>query len=186
MPARACSVVLCLLAVSAAGVASGHEGASATASAAHDAAFWRDLAAHPDRRPEGASPAALLLEATTLLASPDPTLRDGVGYGLAAEWIVRSKTVDPAGLRALLTRWTANLKVGLGETGTDTVLLVGHLYFTFVYDALSGMVSGYVSESYARLEHAKWFARLPRREPYVITARKPIPPRTADERKARR
>jgi len=37
-----------------------------------------------------------------------------------------------------------------------TVLLVGHLYFTYVYNALSGMVSGYVEEEDARLEHAKW------------------------------
>lgn len=37
-----------------------------------------------------------------------------------------------------------------------TVLLAGHLYFTFVYKALSSMVTGYVSEEAARLEHAKW------------------------------
>ena len=37
-----------------------------------------------------------------------------------------------------------------------TVLLAGHLYFTFVYKALSSMVTGYVSEEDARLEHAKW------------------------------
>lgn len=41
-----------------------------------------------------------------------------------------------------------------------TVLLVGHLYFTFVYNALSGMVSGYVDEKDARLEHAKWMEEL--------------------------
>ncbi len=37
-----------------------------------------------------------------------------------------------------------------------TVLLAGHLYFTFVYKALSAMTTGYVSEEAARLEHAKW------------------------------
>jgi formate dehydrogenase subunit gamma len=37
-----------------------------------------------------------------------------------------------------------------------TVLLVGHLYFTFVYKALSGMTTGYVDEESAALEHAKW------------------------------
>jgi formate dehydrogenase subunit gamma len=41
-----------------------------------------------------------------------------------------------------------------------TVLTIGHVYFTFVYGALPGMVSGYVSEEYARMEHAKWLARL--------------------------
>jgi len=37
-----------------------------------------------------------------------------------------------------------------------TVLLVGHVYFTFVYGALPGMTTGYVSEEAARLEHPKW------------------------------
>lgn len=41
-----------------------------------------------------------------------------------------------------------------------TLLLVGHLYFTFVYKALSGMTSGYVPELEARIEHPKWVAEL--------------------------
>lgn len=41
-----------------------------------------------------------------------------------------------------------------------TVLLIGHVYFTLVYGALPAMTTGYVSEEYARLEHAKWLAEL--------------------------
>jgi formate dehydrogenase subunit gamma len=41
-----------------------------------------------------------------------------------------------------------------------TVLLVGHVYFTFLYGALPAMLTGYVPESYARLEHSKWLATL--------------------------
>ena len=68
------------------------------------------------------------------------------------------------------------LWVGKGELGANslalaamlhdiamfvlTVLLVGHLYFIYVYHALSGMVSGYVEEEDARLEHAKWVEEL--------------------------
>ncbi len=37
-----------------------------------------------------------------------------------------------------------------------TVLLVGHLYFTFVYKALSSMTTGYVSKEDAEIEHRKW------------------------------
>jgi formate dehydrogenase subunit gamma len=37
-----------------------------------------------------------------------------------------------------------------------TVLLAGHLYFTFVYKALSGMTTGYVSKEDAEIEHPKW------------------------------
>lgn len=43
-----------------------------------------------------------------------------------------------------------------------TLLLVGHLYFTFVYKALSGMTRGYIDIDDARLEHAKWVEELER------------------------
>lgn len=41
-----------------------------------------------------------------------------------------------------------------------SLLLVGHLYFTFVYKALSGMTRGYIDVDDARLEHAKWVEEL--------------------------
>lgn len=41
-----------------------------------------------------------------------------------------------------------------------TVLMIGHVYFTMVYGALPAMTTGYVSEEYARLEHAKWLEEL--------------------------
>lgn len=53
-----------------------------------------------------------------------------------------------------------------------TVLMIGHLYFTFVYDALSSMVSGFVSERYARMEHAEWVRKLPENA-FVIKESKP-------------
>jgi formate dehydrogenase subunit gamma len=49
-----------------------------------------------------------------------------------------------------------------------TVLLVGHIYFTFVYGALSGMISGYIPETSARLEHSKWVSTLPQQAPWVV------------------
>jgi hypothetical protein len=101
---------------------------SATALAAeqtptHDEAFWRKLAADQFAVPEGASPGDLLVEASPLLGSPDSTLRDGVAYEAAAEWILRKKIVEPAGLRRLLALWTPNLKSGVGESGDDRILL---------------------------------------------------------------
>jgi formate dehydrogenase subunit gamma len=45
-----------------------------------------------------------------------------------------------------------------------TVLLVGHLYFTFVYKALQGMVSGYIPEEEAMIEHPKWVEELHQQE----------------------
>jgi formate dehydrogenase subunit gamma len=41
-----------------------------------------------------------------------------------------------------------------------TLLLVGHLYFTFVYKALSGMTTGYIPELEAKIEHSKWVEEL--------------------------
>jgi formate dehydrogenase subunit gamma len=45
-----------------------------------------------------------------------------------------------------------------------TLLLVGHLYFTYVYKAISSMTTGYVDEDDARLEHPKWVAELERQQ----------------------
>lgn len=42
-----------------------------------------------------------------------------------------------------------------------TVMMIGHLYFTFVYDALSAMLTGFVTEEYAKMEHPKWLEELP-------------------------
>lgn len=53
-----------------------------------------------------------------------------------------------------------------------TVLLVGHLYFTFVYNALSGMTTGYIPEDDARLEHPKWVEELPEKDPWIVEERK--------------
>lgn len=41
-----------------------------------------------------------------------------------------------------------------------TVLMIGHMYFTFVYGALSGMINGRISRTYARVEHPLWLKEL--------------------------
>jgi formate dehydrogenase subunit gamma len=45
-----------------------------------------------------------------------------------------------------------------------TVLMIGHLYFTLVYDALSSMLTGFVTEEYAKMEHPQWLEELPENE----------------------
>jgi formate dehydrogenase subunit gamma len=52
-----------------------------------------------------------------------------------------------------------------------TVLMIGHLYFTFVYDALSGMLRGYVTEEYAKMEHPKWLEGLQENE-FIVRNKK--------------
>jgi len=41
-----------------------------------------------------------------------------------------------------------------------TLLLVGHVFFTYVYKAWSSMATGYVPEDEMRLEHGKWVEEL--------------------------
>ena len=41
-----------------------------------------------------------------------------------------------------------------------TVLMVGHVYFTFVYGALDGMIKGTITRLYAQVEHPRWLREL--------------------------
>lgn len=85
----------------------------------HDRAFWMALAAKDFAVPEGESAATLALEAASLLSSPDPALRDGVGYEALARWIYRDGLVPATDLERLRLRLQTGLKKGLGETSGD-------------------------------------------------------------------
>lgn len=50
-----------------------------------------------------------------------------------------------------------------------TVMMIGHLYFTFLYDAFNAMFTGFVTEEYAQMEHRKWLETLPESEFVVQT-----------------
>lgn len=54
-----------------------------------------------------------------------------------------------------------------------TVLMVGHIYFTFLYGGLGAMLQGYVSEEYALMEHPKWLATLPENA-FITATHKPV------------
>lgn len=82
---------------------------------------WIALAKGGFAVPAGQTAAGLLLEMNTLLASPDPVLRDEVAYGAAERWILRDKAVAPDDLRRLLAQWSANLDDGLGTVGDDRI-----------------------------------------------------------------
>ncbi len=81
----------------------------------HDRAFWLGLATKDFAVPEGESAGALALEAADLLSSPDPALRDGIGYEALARWVYKDGLVPPADLERLRLRLQAGLKTGLGE-----------------------------------------------------------------------
>jgi hypothetical protein len=97
--------------------------ASAAEPTKHPAEFWRRIKATEFAVPAGESALPLILELTDGLGSPDPEVRDGFGYEIPAAWIYRQKRLGPDELRILLRRWSANLRTGIGETDTDSVLL---------------------------------------------------------------
>jgi Protein of unknown function (DUF2785) len=112
--ARALSTAICSLA--ALGLTAGDR-----SEAPHDRAFWRSIVQNRYQVPAGESADALILELGGLVGSPDAELRDDFTYSISAAWIYRDRRVSEKTLRQLLTTWTANLKAGLGGTGTDEV-----------------------------------------------------------------
>jgi hypothetical protein len=90
--------------------------------AQHDRGYWQAVATHHYEVPAGESAAKLSNELSALLASPDSELRDDLAYSILARWIARGVLPDQQ-LLSLADAWDANLKRGIGETGTNSVLL---------------------------------------------------------------
>ena len=88
----------------------------------HDRAFWRTVERQHYAVPEGDSAPALAHELGSLLASADSELRDDLAYSILAHWIARPNILQPEQLLPLEDEWRKNLKSGIGETGTDSVL----------------------------------------------------------------
>jgi hypothetical protein len=84
--------------------------------------FWMALA-NDCTIPAGESPARLVTEAVSLLGSRDPQWRDDVGYGVVAACVYKKRLLTPPERRALIATLSGNLRLGLGDVGTDTVLV---------------------------------------------------------------
>jgi hypothetical protein len=97
----------------------------ATSAMAHDAAFWRAHAERSAESPPAAELPGLLVELTTMLASPDPTVRDDLAFTVLAKWLTRDECVPVAERRVLLAAWTQNLRRGIdaaaGQRGNEVV-----------------------------------------------------------------
>jgi hypothetical protein len=88
---------------------------------AHDREFWRGIEKNHFAVPAGQSMAPLLQELSGFLGSPDPEMRDDLAYTIIDQW-VRHQDVSAADLNSLADAWRENLRAGIGESGTDSVL----------------------------------------------------------------
>jgi hypothetical protein len=89
---------------------------------AHDREFWRSIVKNGYTVPYGQPVFPLLRELSGYLGSRDPELRDDLAYTITAVWIKHQKQISADELNSLLDEWLANLKAGIGESGTDSVL----------------------------------------------------------------
>lgn len=116
-----------------------------------DRSFWRVIANDENALPQGEWVAELTPELLGWLSSTDAELRDEFAYRILAAWIDRDQ-YKPDELRSVAMQMTANLLVGLGESGTDTVFLRSYsalvLMEIVAYDNANPFLEPYEVESY--------------------------------------
>jgi hypothetical protein len=88
----------------------------------HDRAFWRAIQTNHYAVPEGEAAVELAHELSGYLGSPDPDLRDNLTYSILDVWIIERPQLSRQELIPFVEEWSANLKIGIGESGTDSVL----------------------------------------------------------------
>jgi hypothetical protein len=88
----------------------------------HDRAFWRAIQTNHYAVPEGESAVELAHELSGYLGSPDPELRDDLTYSILDVWIIERPQLSRQELIPFVEEWSANLKIGIGESGTGSVL----------------------------------------------------------------
>lgn len=88
----------------------------------HDLAFWKGIIDSGYAVPEGEDAYQLLGELNQLLDSPDPELRDSIGYAIPSAWIYRQKRFTEEQLREQVRALSAKLEHQLGEAADTSVL----------------------------------------------------------------
>jgi len=96
--------------------------ASGHAQTKHDLAYWRQIAKSKYAVPAGQNAFPLAQELVSLFASPDPELRDDLAYSILYSWIRKPELFTTPELVTLTAECQANLKRGIGERGTNSVL----------------------------------------------------------------
>lgn len=89
----------------------------------HDRAYWVALRGHGYQLPAGQPVLPLALEVTRLLGSPDPELRDTIGYEALATWVYQDQRLGCAELARLRETLVAGARGSLGEPEGDGLFL---------------------------------------------------------------
>ena len=89
----------------------------------HPLVFWQAIIEADYAVPAGSTVAALTAELLAALGATDPVLRDQVALSILADWLAKPGYYTHAELRAIAAHMGENLRVGIGEIGSDTVFL---------------------------------------------------------------
>ena len=84
-----------------------------------DRELWESIVDSDAEVPPGHTAAELLPSLLDLLGENDPYLRDEVGYGVLARWVVQDQLLGPDELRYAVERLTPDLRFGLDGSGDD-------------------------------------------------------------------
>ncbi len=84
-----------------------------------DRALWESIVDTDAEVPPGRTAAELLPSLLDLLGSDDPYLRDEVGYGVLARWVVHDHLLDRDELRYAVSRLVPDLRIGLDGDEPD-------------------------------------------------------------------
>jgi hypothetical protein len=95
-----------------------------------DRALWESIVDSDAEVPPGHTAADLLPSLLDLLGEDDPYLRDEVGYGVLARWVVQDQLLGADELRYAVDRLVPDLRIGLdGDTdGGDAHAVVRRSY----------------------------------------------------------
>ena len=89
----------------------------------HSLDYWRSIVKNHYAVPSRQEAFALTQELSQYFGSPNPLLRDQLAYSIIYAWIVDQKLLSHDQLTTLLNQWEGNLRIGIGETNTDSVFL---------------------------------------------------------------
>ncbi len=84
-----------------------------------DRALWESIVDSDAEVPPGRTAAELLPALLDQLGSDDPFLRDEVGYGLLARWVVQDHLLGASELRYAVDRLVPDLRIGLDGGGDE-------------------------------------------------------------------